>query len=201
VSWYRVGQCQLNGQTYPVLSQSNSQGPPGSTGTCRCSTAIPPPAGPTTKPSGPVAPQPVGAVPSYRVVPGYDIPGRDIPSADGKTPYTRICTPSGGYKGKYGNDAYALMCKDTKGCVAAVTERSSSGCAYMKAAGEKGDMQPSAEWVVMTSKLPPAQPCKYANLGESCTSDPFADQPICCGGNKNPCVNGVCQSGYPSSGR
>lgn len=32
----------------------------------------------------------------------YDIPGADIPDAKAKTPYTRVCTPPGGYKGKIG---------------------------------------------------------------------------------------------------
>jgi hypothetical protein len=177
-----AGACSLNGATYPTLSQTNLNGPPGGVGSCRC--------------AAPLANKPV---PSYRAVSGYDIPGKDIPS--GGKPFTRICTPDGGYRGKYGFDAYALMCADTKGCVAAVTEKSSSGCAYMKASGRKEDMKPATDWVSLTSQLPPQKPCTYANIGERCTTDPFVDQPICCGGNKNPCVNGVCQSGYPSSGR
>lgn len=199
VSFRVAGTCQLNGATYPTLSQSNSQGPPGGVGSCRCATALP--AKPTTKPyPAPSAPAPATKIPAYRVVSGYDIPGKDIPS--GGQPFTRICAPaSGGYRGKYGSDAYALMCADTKGCVAAVTERASSGCAYMKTSGAQADLKPAADWVSITSQLPAAKPCVYANIGEKCTTDPFVDQPICCGGNKNPCVNGVCQSGYPPSGR
>jgi hypothetical protein len=175
-----------------VTTRSNFQGPPSAGDPCRCNSPLP-----ATKPVAPTQPaQP----PSFRIVTGYDIPGKDIPSSDGK-PFTRICTPtSGGYKGKYGYDAYMLMCRDTKGCVAAVTERSSSGCAYMKTAGGQSDMVASASWVVMSSALPAAKPCVYANHGEKCTSDPFTETPICCGGNKVSCTNGVCVSSYPRSG-
>jgi hypothetical protein len=194
VSYRLAGACTLNGQAYMVTASSNSQGPPNAADACRCNNPLP-----STKPSPPPTTAPV---PAYRVVSGYDIPGKDLPSPDGKQPFTRKCVPtSGGYQGKYGYDAYALMCRDTKGCVAAVTERSSSGCAYMKAAGDKSDMTPAADWVVMTSRLPAAKPCtKYLNLGEKCTSDPFADTGECCAGNKVSCSNGVCTSSYPSSG-
>jgi hypothetical protein len=39
-------------------------------------------------------------------------------------------------------------------------------------------------------------------LGGKCnTNDEWVSQPICCGGNKNPCKDGVCVSGYPSGRR
>lgn len=199
VSFRLTGACTLNGQTYAITTRSNFQGPPSAGDPCRCNDPLPATTKPTTKPAPlPPSSQP----PSYRVVTGYDIPGKDIPSSsgDGK-PFTRICAPtSGGYKGKYGYDAYMLMCRDTKGCVAAVTEKSSSGCAYMKTAGSQSDMKQASDWVVISSALPAAKPCVYANLGEKCTSDPFTETPICCGGNKNSCTNGVCVSSYPSSG-
>lgn len=195
VSFRLTGACTLDGQVYAVTTRSNFQGPPNAGDPCRCNSPLP-----SSKPTAKPAPAPAQP-PSFRVVTGYDIPGKDILSADGQ-PFTRICTPSsGGYQGKYGYDAYVLMCRDTKGCVAAVTERSSSGCAYMKSAGNQSDMKPAADWVVMSTTLPAAKPCVYANLGEKCTtSDPFTEQPICCGGNKNSCTNGVCTSSYPSSG-
>jgi len=185
-----AGACQQGGATYAVLDQLNTQGPPDRRDPCRCPS---PGVGATTKP------MPVARPPA--IVAGADIKGFDIPS--GGLPYTRKCVPDGGYRGKYGYDAYALLCRDTPGCAAATTERSSSGCAYLKKAGGKAQLVPSKDWVVVTSQLPPAPPCKYANLGEACTTQPypFVAQPICCGGNKNPCVNGICQSGYPPSGR
>jgi hypothetical protein len=170
-----------------VTSESNQKGPPGNSTPCRC--ASPSVSGTTAvTPTAPVSPS------SYRVIPGYDIPGKDIPSSNGQ-PFTRLCTTgSSGYKGKYGNEAYALMCRDTRGCVAVTTERSSSGCAYMKSAGAQSDIKPNSQWVTYTSRLPAAQPCKFVSIGERCTtSDPFwTGEQLCCGGN-NPCVNGVCQ--------
>ncbi|KAI8465379.1 MAG: hypothetical protein J3K34DRAFT_525434 [Monoraphidium minutum] len=128
----------------------------------------------------------------------YDIPGNDL-AGKGGSKYTKVCVPpSGGYKGKSGFDAYKLYCDDTPGCVAAVAPRAPDGCAYLKSKGDRGAMKADPKWVVVTSAEKPQKACTFSNLGGPCTTDPWVDQPICCGGNKNPCMNGVCVSGYPS---
>lgn len=185
----------LDGKTYMITNESNSKGPPGNSTPCRCAS---PSVNGATKPMPVNPPTAPASLSSYRILQGYDIVGKDIPS-NGQ-PYTRICTGSSGYKGKFGSDAYELMCADTKGCVAATTERSSSGCAYLKSAGKRGDITQNSGWVVLTAAEGPPPACRYANQGEKCTTDVWASECIRCGGNKTYCDNGVCKSSYPSSG-
>jgi hypothetical protein len=130
----------------------------------------------------------------------YDLPGNDIRSADGKTAFTKFCVPtSGGYKGKYGWDAYKLACDDTPGCVAAVAPKTPDGCAYLKTKGTRDAMKADGNWVVVTSQEKPAKACTFSPIGWPCTTDVWADQPVCCGGNHVKCTNGKCESTFPSA--
>jgi hypothetical protein len=129
----------------------------------------------------------------------FDIPGNDIPSPDGKAPYTKVCTPAGGYKGKMGYDAFKQYCEDIPKCVAAVAPSAPDGCAYLKTKGARAVTKADPKWVVVTSAEKPQRPCAFSQLGGPCTTDPWVELPVCCGGNKNPCVNGVCVSGFPSN--
>lgn len=110
----------------------------------------------------------------------HDIPGNDIPS--GGQPYTKVCVPAGGYKGKYGYDAFKLLCDENPKCVAFTAPARPDGCAYLKSKGRRDVIKANKDFVAVTSAEPPQKACKFAALGESCSSDPWADQPVCeCG--------------------
>ena len=130
---------------------------------------------------------------TYARILGHDIPGADLPS--GGQPYTKRCLGADTgyqYEGKTGFDAWEAMCDDTPGCVAATAPTTPDNCAYLKAAGGKDVIKENPAFVVMTTAVPPQKPCIFANVGQACTTDPYIEQPICCGGNKVPCVNGIC---------
>jgi hypothetical protein len=115
----------------------------------------------------------------------HDIPGYDIPSPDGK-PFTKVCIPPGGnYKGKTGGfDAWKQICDDTPGCVAAVAPTAPDGCVYLKTKGTRDVFKADPKWVALTSQEKPSSCAKFANLGEGCTTDIWADAQTCgfCGG-------------------
>ena len=128
---------------------------------------------------------------TYARILGHDIPGVDLPS--GGLPYTKHCLATGNnYKGKTGFAAWEAICDDTPGCVAATAPTTPDGCSDLKAAGGKDVIKENPAFVVMTTAVPPQKPCIFANVGQACTTDPYIEQPICCGGNKVPCVNGIC---------
>lgn len=137
----------------------------------------------------------------YRYVEGFDIPGNDIPSSDGKA-FTKACVPSGGYKGKFGFDAFKALCDENPKCVAFTTPKTPDGCAYLKAAGKRGVIKAKDGWVVQTTQEKPNQACKsFSPNGGYCTSDPWSDPPVCCGGNRVKCNNNVCGNTLASKPR
>jgi len=130
--------------------------------------------------------------PSPLPLSSYDIPGNDIPAPDGKTPYTKWCSPkTGGYKGKYGWAAAQLVCDDTPGCLAIVWSMGED-CGYLKAKGTRDVVKPNDGFFVMTSQERVQKPCSFFDSGGPCTTDPWVEQPLCCNGVAGRCVNGRC---------
>ncbi|GBF92941.1 hypothetical protein Rsub_05777 [Raphidocelis subcapitata] len=155
----------------------------------KCASDFPTAAAPAA-PAAPTGPR------DFRVVSGHEIPGNDIPS-NGQ-PFTKVCIPTEGYKGKYGYNAYMVHCDETPGCMAAVAPMKPDGCAYLKSKGTRDVIKPDNKWVIMTAAEKPPK-MNFSPLGGYCgPSDLWAAEIWVCGGNKNPCVNNKCESGYPS---
>lgn len=125
-----------------------------------------------------------------------DIAGNDIPS--GGQAFTKVCAPANGYKGKIGYDALGLYCDENPKCVAVAVVTAEPGCGYLKTKGTRDVIKPSEKFSVLTSQEPQQKACKFSAFGEACTTDPWVDQPLCCGGNHSKCVNGKCESTFPS---
>lgn len=136
----------------------------------------------------------------YRIVVDHDIVGNDMPDLAKKLPYTKVCVPAGGYKGKIGWDAFELICDETPKCAAFVTPSAPDGCAYLKLKGTRDVIKPDAKWVTVTSQEKPAAQCTFSPIGGPCTTDVWSESPVCCGGNHNKCVNGKCATTFPSPG-
>jgi hypothetical protein len=126
----------------------------------------------------------------------HDIPGNDIRSVDGKSAFTKFCTPTDGYKGKSGYSAFELACDEVTGCAAVTFSTDEPGCAYLKSKGTKDFIKPDGKWAVLTWQEKPRKDCIF-DPNNKCTTDAWVDQPICCGGNHVKCVNGQCQNTMP----